>query len=220
MRKKLMMLLGALVLIAFVSPALQVAADQATSSTKPKTVVAIQVRGDDFLVTHVTLRVLLPQFKNDHIPLIGFDFKASLSDELMNALTKDARMDWRLASAEDGISVQELFDNKKSRAPSSLTADRLLLVDIAQYGAITRPIGSNFCYVAARMKLIEKATGKKLWEKSEDIAYDYRQSVKINLDKKVEELQADNQKGLKEILNQIIEKFCQKRAKDLQEKNL
>jgi hypothetical protein len=70
------------------------------------------------------------------------------------------------------------------------------------------------------MKLIEKATGKKLWEKSEDIEYDYSDSVKIKLDKKLEELQADKQRGLKEILNRVIEKFCQSRAKAIRDKKI
>jgi hypothetical protein len=217
--KRTMIFFGALVLSVFAPLALQAAAHQATSSTKPKTVVVIQVRSDDFLATHVKLLVLIPQFKADHIPLIDFDFKASLSDELMNALAQDTRMDWRLATEEEDVNVGYMFDNKKAPIPPSLTADRLLLVDVAQYGAILRPL-SSFCYIAARMKLIEKATGKKLWEKSEDIEYDYSDSVKIKLDKKLEELQADKQRGLKEILNRVIEKFCQSRAKAIRDKKI
>ena len=57
------------------------------------------------------------------------------------------------------------------------------------------------------MWLVDRATGKKLWEKK---LYE-----RIDLTGQVAELQADNQKGLKEGINKVLEKLCGKLAAEL-----
>src|SRR5688500_406408 len=69
------------------------------TAQQPATVVAVQLQSPDFSVIEMKYRVFFNKTEVKKIPLMGYDFKAALADELMNALAEDARMKWRLPSA-------------------------------------------------------------------------------------------------------------------------
>jgi hypothetical protein len=59
---------------------------------------------------------------------------------------------------------------------------------------------------------VDRASGRKLWEK--------KINERTDLPAKLAELQADNQKGLKEGLNKLIEQVCRQFVEDLRKAKL
>ncbi len=172
----------------------------------PNAVVAVYLQSPDFTVREMKYRVFYNKGEVKRIPLTGYDFKASFTDELMNALAEEKRLAWRQQSASEMIDVVGLLDGKVS--PPKLEADRLLLVNIAEYGAFLADLAADKFYIMARFKLVERATGKKIWEKK---LYE-----RIDLEGKIADMQADNQKGLKEGINKVLEKVCVKIVAEMQ----
>ncbi len=172
----------------------------------PNAVVAIYLQSPDFTVRELKYRVFYNKGEVKRIPLTGYDFKAAFTDELMNALAEEKRVTWRQQSADEVIDVVGLLDGKVS--PPKLEADRLLLVNIAEYGAFLADLAADKFYISARFKLVERATGKKLWEK--------KLFERIDLEGKIADMQADNQKGLKEGINKVLEKVCVKIVAEMQ----
>jgi hypothetical protein len=172
----------------------------------PNAVVAVYLQTPDFTLREFKYRVFYNKGEVKRIPLTGYDFKAAFTDELMNALAEEKRLAWRQQSANEVIDVVGLMDRKVS--PPQIEADRLLLVNIAEYGAFTASLAADKFYITAQFKLVERANGKKLWEK--------KLFERIDLEGKVADMQADNQKGLKEGINKVLEKVCAKIVAEMQ----
>ena len=175
------------------------------SARAPSVLVAVHLQSPDFIVRELKYRVFYNKSEVKHIPLIDYDFKAAFTDEVLNALSEDARMEWRAQSEGEAIDVPALWDRKIS--PPSLQADRLLLVHIYEYGAFLASLAADKFYITVRMKLIDRASGKKLWKK--------KFNTRIDLEGKVADLQADNQKGLKVGINNALEKLCAKMISEM-----
>jgi hypothetical protein len=186
------------------------AAVESAASAGPNTVVAVHLQSSDFTVRELKYRVFYNKGEVKRIPMAGYDFKAAFTDELMNALAEEKRMAWRQHTGNETIDVVGLIDRKVS--PPQMEADRLLLVNIQEYGAFLASLAADKFYIAARFKLIERTTGKKIWEK--------RLYERIDLDGKIADMQADNQKGLKEGINKVLEKVCAKVVSEMSKSNL
>ena len=171
----------------------------------PQTVVAVQLQSPDFTVFEMKYRVFFNKSEIKKIPLIDYDFKGAFTDELMNALAEDARMKWRLPA--DGENMDVFLVLKKKAQLPPLGADRVLLVGVQDFGALLADLASDKFYILAQFKLIDRATGKKLWEKK---VYE-----RTDFDGKLKDMQADNQKGLKVGINKVLEKVTRKVVADM-----
>lgn len=176
--------------------------DPSPPPAAPTALIVLQVQNTDFTVNYLKYRVLFNKSEVKRIPLDGFDIKAALGDEMVHTLSTDKRLDWRLASNEDGpIDFTGVWKNKVA-IPTLLKADRLLLIDVIQYGAFVPDLKSDKFYIEAEMKLLDIKSGKKVWGKYFLEQFDLKESVN--------KLQVDNQKGMKEATNKLIEVFCAK----------
>src|SRR5436853_6501313 len=173
-------------------------------------VVAVQLDSPDFTLMEFKYRVFYNKSEVKHIPLTDYDFKAAFTDELLTALTEDKRMTWRKSDSTEVIDVPALWDRKVQ--PPKIEADRILLVQIQGYGALTASLDADIFFLQARFRLVERASNKKLWEK--------KLFERIDLNGKITELQADNQKGLKEGINKVLEKLCAKIAAEIRSANM
>lgn len=188
------LMLAALCLMAF-----DVAAQQ------PMTVVAVGLKSPDFTVMEMKYRVFYNKNEIKRIPLLDYDFKAALGDELLNALVEDTRMKWRPQSESEVIDVFAV-QKKKAQLPP-LEADRVLLVAVEDFGAVLADLAPDKFYLTVKFKLIDRASGNKLWEKKLHVTED--------LDGKLKALQADNQKGLKIGVNKVLERITRKIVAEL-----
>ena len=192
------------VLAAFL--AISVGPSDASAAAAAKVVVAVHLRAPEFEVMEAKYRVFYVTGEKKTIPLQGYDFKAALLDELLSVLAEDKRMEWRPAAASEAVDVVALYDGK-ALPPGWADVDRILLVDVFEYGVQVKP-GQDQFFIICRMKLIARASGKQLWQEK-------RLFERIDLTGKLEELQVDNQKGLKEGMNRVLEKVCSKVAGEL-----
>ena len=175
------------------------------TAQQPVTVVAVGVRSPDLTVKEMKYRVFYNKTEVKKIPLLDYDFKAALGDELLNALAEDKRMEWRALPVTETMDV---FAVQKQKAPlPPLEADRVLLVGVEDFGAFLADLAADKFYLEAKFKLIDRATGKKLWEK--------KLLVTEDLDGKLKDLQADNQKALKIGVNKVLERVMRKMVADL-----
>ena len=175
------------------------------AAQQPVTVVAVQLKSPDLTVKELKYRVFWNKAQIKKLPFIDYDFKSALSDELLNALAEDTRMKWRPAAANETIDVFAVMKKKAQLPP--LEADRVLLVGVEDFGAFLPDLARDKFYLLAKFKLIDRATGKKLWEK--------KLFVNEGLDGKLKELQADNQKALKIGINKVLERVTRKMVADL-----
>lgn len=180
------------------------------TQTSPKTVVAVYLANPSFTVRELKYRVFYNKGEVKHIPLNDYDFKAAFTDELMNALADDRRMEWRVQTGDEQIDVPMIIKGKGQ--PPAVNADRILAVGIVEYGAFLASLAADKFYVLVEFRLIDRATNKKLWKK--------RFYERMDFNGKLTEMQADNQKGLKEGINKILEKLCPKIVAELRSKNL
>jgi hypothetical protein len=174
---------------------------------QPATVVAVQLQSPDFSVIEMKYRVFFNKTEIKKIPLSDYDFKAAFTDELMNALSEDSRMRWRLPSEKETIDVFGVQKKKASLPP--LESDRVLLVGVEDFGALLADLASDKFYILAKFKLIDRATGKKLWEKK---VYE-----RADFEGKLKDMQAENQKGLKIGINKVLEKVTRKVVADMRQ---
>jgi hypothetical protein len=181
------------------------AAAVVATAQQPSTVVAVQLQSPDFTVFEMKYRVFFNKSEIKKIPLIDYDFKAALTDELMNALAEDTRMKWRLPSDKEAMDVFAVQKNKAPLPP--LEADRVLLVGVQDFGALLADLASDKFYIVAQFKLIDRASGKKLWEK--------KVNERTDFDGKLKDMQAENQKGLKIGINKVLEKVTRKVVADM-----
>jgi len=171
----------------------------------PQTIVAVQLQSPDFTVFEMKYRVFFNKSEIKKIPLVDYDFKAALTDELMNSLAEDTRMKWRLPSDKETMDVFAVLKKKTALPP--VESDRVLLVGVQDFGAFLADLAADKFYIIAQFKLIDRATGKKLWEKK---VYE-----RTDFDGKLKDMQADNQKGLKVGINKVLEKIIRKVAADM-----
>ena len=186
------------------------AASPAAVQTIPTAVVAVNLVTDEFTVQQLKYRVFYNKSEVKRIPMVDYDFKAAFVDELMNALAQDTRMSWRAQGPDEAIDVMTLLKGKTK--PPPVNADRILLVVIKEYGAFLSQLGPDKFHLVAEFKLIDRATGKKLWHT--------KSLERIDFDGKLKDMQADNQKGLKEGINRMLEKLCPRVVADLRLKNI
>ena len=180
-------------------------ADPSGRAQVPQTLVAVQLQSPDFTVIEMKYRVFFNKGELKKIPLVDYDFKAALTDELMNALAEDARMKWRLPSDKETMDVFAVLKKKAPLPP--LESERVLLVGVQDFGALLADLAADKFYILAQFKLIDRATGKKLWEKK---VYE-----RTDFDGKLKDMQADNQKGLKVGINKVLEKVTRKVVADM-----
>lgn len=179
-------------------PKPEVAAQQPAPAN---TLVSIHLQSPDFLVRDMKYRVFYLKQEQKTIPLQDYDFGAALTDELVNVLAEDKRSTWRAPGAEEKLLLAPYFDAKKRQgAPPSVKADHLLLVDVEEYGGFVTQLGKDKFYIIARLRLLDASTGREIWGKG-------HMRERIDLPGKISELEADNQKGLKEGMNQVLEQF-------------
>ena len=175
--------------------------DAPVAPAKPKVLVVVQLRDPDFTVLEMKYRVFYNKGETKKIPLTDYDFQVAFTDEMLNALAEDHRAEWVEATGQEGIDVVKVW-SKKATVPAGVAADRLLLVDIIQYGAFVADLAADKFMLQIRMRLTDKTGRQKIWEKKWFETND--------LPGKVADLQADNQKGLKEGINKLVEEICQK----------
>ena len=174
---------------------------------QPSTVVAVQLQSPDFTVIEMKYRVFFNKGELKKIPLVDYDFKAAFTDELMNALAEDTRMKWRLTTDKETFEVFPVL--KKKAAPPPLEADRVLLVGVQDFGALLADLAADKFYILAQFRLVDRATGKKLWEKK---FYE-----RTDFEGKLKDMQADNQKGLKVGVNKVLEKVMRKLVAEMRQ---
>ncbi len=197
----------------FAAPKAMVADETSRGSAagEPASVIlAVQLDSPDFTLREFKYRVFYNKSEIKKIPLTDYDFKAAFTDELLTALSEDKRMSYRKQSSDEVVDVIATWDRKVN--PPAVNADRILLAHIQEYGAFTASLAADKFYMTARFRLINRATGKKLWEK--------KLFEKIDLNGNVAELQANNQKGLKEGINKVLEKLCGKLAAEIRGANM
>ena len=189
------LMLVALCLMAFGTAAAQ----------QPTAMVAVGLKSPDLTVKEMKYRVFYNKAEVKKITLLDYDFRAALGDELLNALAEDTRMKWLPQAGAETIDVLAVQKNKARLPP--LEADRVLLVGVEDFGAFLADLAADKFFLQVKFKLIDRATGKKLWEKKLFVTED--------LDGKLKDLQADNQKGLKLGVNKVLERVTRKIVADL-----
>lgn len=171
-----------------------------TSVQAPQTLVAVQLQSPDFTIFEMKYRVFFNKGEIKKLPLIDYDFKAAFAEDLLNALYEDTRMKWRLPSDNETVDVFSVLKKKASLPP--LDSDRVLLVGVEDFGALIADLAADKFYIRAQFRLIDRASGRKLWEK--------KVFERTDFDGKLKDMQADNQKGLKEGINKVLEKVSRK----------
>lgn len=175
------------------------------AARQPTAVVAVGLKSPEMTVKEMKYRVFYNKAEVKKISLLDYDFRAALGDELLNALGEDTRMKWL---PQSGTEAMDVFAVQKNKAPlPPLEADRVLLVGVEEFGAYLADLAADKFYLVAKFKLIDRATGRKLWEKKLIVTED--------LDGKLKDLQADNQKGLKLGVNKVLERVTRKMVADL-----
>jgi hypothetical protein len=174
--------------------ALGVAGTAAAQSGRPSAVIAVHMPTTDLQVVDMKYRVFFNKRENKSIPVTDFDFAANLQDELGSVLEDDGRVRWRTATAAEAESLKDAFGptswKAKTAATPGIEADRVLLVGTA-YGAFIHAM-RKFIEVSVAMRFVDRQSGKVLWKKSI--------TERTKLPDTLEDMQADNQKVLKETL--------------------
>lgn len=175
---------------------------QQASSTTPLTLIGVNLRSPDFQLRSIQFRVFYNKFEAKTVPLSDYDFGAALADEMKTVFSEGKKSAWSVATPEENLFVASYFDVKKKQGnlPPSVKADRLLLLDVIEYGALVGPVDKF--YIRAELRLIDRNSGRQIWKKG--------MFERIDLDGKMEELQADNQRGLKKGINDVLEKFARR----------
>ena len=169
-------------------------ASPAAAQTAPAAVIAVHMPTTDLQVVDMKYRVFFNKRENKSIPVTDFDFAANLQDELGSVLADDSRVRWRVANSAEAESLKLAFGpnswKEKTVAIAGVEADRVLLVGTA-YGAFIQAI-RKFIEVSVALRYVDRKTGKVLWKKSI--------TERTKLPDTLEDMQADNQKVLKETL--------------------
>lgn len=164
----------------------------------PDVAVSIWMPSKDFTLQEIKYRGLYNQFQTKAIPMPDFDFAANLRAELIDQFKKDTRAKWRASTAEEDKAFAAYFPAVKPdkvKLPDSVTCDRVLLITAA-YGGVTHVSGDRYL-LSATLRMVDRKTGRQLWEKG----FTEREGMNGKLD----ELQAENQRGLKEGINRVMD---------------
>jgi hypothetical protein len=165
-------------------------------SEAPTVLVAVQVRNPDAVLRYARISA-------KSVPIPDFDFGALLGDELAVRLGAEGKLQWRVATAADGVDVAALMKSK-GPLPASIKAERLLLVDVHDYG-IFRAWGTSPRFTMnAVVKFIDRAN-RKIWSENG--------GPTLKIKGEIEDLQRDNARGFKEGLNEFIGKYVEELAK-------
>jgi hypothetical protein len=169
-----------------------------SAAQTPSVVLAVHMPSTDLQVVDMKFRVMFNKREHKTIPLNDFDFSANLQGELADTLASDPRARWRAATASEIESLTPLFSPASLKAkslPPVPAADRVLLVGAA-YGAFIHAM-RKFIEVDVAVRFVDGKTGKVLWKK--------RVRERSKLPDTLEDMQADNQKVLKETLNRLMD---------------
>ncbi len=194
----------ALLLAVLLALAVPLTAQKSPSAAVPQVVVVFNLASSDLSVIDHKYRVFFNKYERKNLPIEGYDLVGAIRDEVMNMLAADKRFQWRLATDADQLDAAQLAD-EKHRTPqmlSSAQADRVLVVDVDGFGAFITGLAKDRMEVAADVTMLDRASGRKLWKT--------KIWEKVPFSGDLEKLQADNQKELKEGINSLIEKACQK----------
>jgi len=194
----------ALLLAVLLALAVPLSAQKSPPGTMPQVVVVFNLASSDLSVIDHKYRVFFNKYEKKNLPIEGYDLLGAIRDEVMNTLTADKRFQWRVATDADKLDAAQLAD-EKHRTPqmlSSAQADRVLVVDVDGFGAFITGLAQDRMDITADVTMLDRASGRKLWKT--------RIWEKIPFSGDLEKLQAENQKELKEGINSLIEKACQK----------
>jgi hypothetical protein len=177
------------------------AAPTKPASTGPTLVLATAARNSELAVGDMKYRVMFVKTERKFIPVPGFDFAGAVAEELVEFLASKKGITCRRANADDKVEVEALMKAKAPSLPPSFKDERLLLLDVFEYGAFISA-GHRWLYAQAGIHLLDR-NGQRLWK------HGVFERVKMG-DKNLEDLQADNQKGLRVMLNELQEKVTAK----------
>jgi hypothetical protein len=190
--------LALLLVLLFV--AIPLAAQAPPAGATPQVVVVFNLRSNDLLVIDHKYRVFYNKFERKNLPIEGYDLRGAVQDEFMNTLATDKRYQWRLATEADKLDAAQLAEEKTRTAEmlSSAQADRVLVVDVVEFGAWISGLAKDRMEIVAIVTMLDRTSGKKLWK--------HRIWEKIPFSGDLQKLQSENQKELKEGVNSLIEK--------------
>ena len=178
-----------------------------TPAPVPQVVVVVQVPTTDLLVSQDSYRVFYLKTELKYIPVSHYDFAVNLTDELLYALSEDKRADWRASKPEESLYFAAYFDPAKVeevKLPSTIPADRLLLVE-AKYSAHKVSLRKRVMFwLEAKVRMVDRSAGKIVWKKGFHVAHFFFPLEELQAN------QADDQKGIKEALNKLMEELVAK----------
>ncbi len=183
------------------SPAQNTAAPAVAPAGK-QVIVAVHLRDPNFRIMNIKFRMFYNKFENEAVPLDDYDLKTAVADEVLAVLAADTRAQWRLPQGDESLYLSSYFDEKTSQGslPSSVLADRVLLVDVGQF-MLTTHSSAHRLLVMSELKMIDRASNRILWKKR------VNRKLEGYKRRKEEDLLADKQKLLKELLNKLIEEY-------------
>lgn len=197
----MLLLLGMLFSVA-ISASAQEPAQKAAGA--PRVLLTVHMKSTDLRVLDIKFRGFYNKIEDKYIPVTDFNFAANFADELVAALADDRRATWVGAKPDEQKMLEACFGpdwwKQKKVTPPAVEADRLLLIS-SEYMASTAAIGHQLTLGAA-MQMVDRTTGQVLWKKA--------LGEGMKLPGTIEELQADNQKRLKEALNKLAEQIVPK----------
>jgi len=210
-RRAMLWSLGMLFFVAIFASA-QEPAQKAVGA--PRVLLTVHMTSTDLRVLDIKFRGFYNKIEDKYIPLTDYNFAANLADELVEALADDRRAAWVGAKPDEQKVLEACFGpdwwKQKTVTPPAVEADRLLLIK-AQYMAATQAIVHRLSLIV-NIQMVDRTTGQVLWKKA--------MIEGMKLPGKLEELQADNQKALKEALNKLAEQIVPKIKKHLAQQKM
>jgi hypothetical protein len=179
----------------------QTAQPGATQAGVPQVIVAMKMATEDLVVMDIKFRGVYNKIENKYIPLTNYDFAGNASDELLTSLAADRRATWRRAKPEEMEKLEACFGPKywkQDPLPQvQVDGDRLLLIGVAY--SSTLHVTAQRLFLSIGVRMADRQSGKVLWKQGFN--------KRMGLPGKLEDLQAENQKGLKEALNKLMEEI-------------
>lgn len=157
------------------------------------------------------------------VELSGFDLAAMLADELANGLQMKKVYAARTTGKTDGIPFAGLWDGS-AKPPEQLEGDLFLLARVKQCTLWAKPfpgVKDRF-FLEGEARLYNRS-GKKVWSwhtgpAEEEMQRTMTGGFYVSSKVKTEQLFTADQKGAKDGVNRIVEKWCQKVATDVSAK--
>jgi hypothetical protein len=182
-------------------------ADASKATVLPRVVVMVHMARTELAVQDIKYRGFYNKAEQKFIPLADYNFAANLADELVGALADDRRATWAVPGPDEqkalaaciGANWPDWWRHKTATLPP-LEADRLLAIG-ARYEAFVQALVKRLDVIVT-FQMVDRTTGRVLWKKT--------MLEGMKLPGTIEELQVDNQKGLKEALNKLAEQMAPK----------